>query len=137
MTTMQKQVALRFQREPLQIPYPPGFQGAKSTHPEEEEFFLSTEPRFLTLDEIQITQAFLSRLGYRQELTFTGAVLVDPNDPLLQASHEQINQIEAEARQPSTEMAPGGGRRGVRERVYILRERGFLGSGNKVLNAAK
>lgn len=135
--TMQKQVALRFQREPLQISYPRGFQGAKSTHPEEEEFFLSTEPRFLTLDEIQVAQEFIRRLSYRQELTFTGAILVDPNDPLLNASPEQINRIEAEAHLPSTEMAPGGGRRSVRERVYILRERGFLSNGNKVLSAAK
>lgn len=134
--TIQKQVALKSQREPLQIAYPHGFTGAKSTHPEEEEFFLSTEPRFLTLDEIQLAQRFIARLSYRQELVFTGAVLVDPNDPLLEASHEQINQIEAEANLANTEMAPGGGQRSIRERVYILRERGFLGSGNKVLSPA-
>lgn len=130
----QIQCFLQFAREPLQIPYPQEWQGEKSNS-EEEEIFISTEPRWLTQDEKDLVQAFVAKLPYRQELATTGATLVG-NDPLLNATHEQLDKIERENGLLSTNPAPGGGKRAIRERVYIIRENGYSGNGNKALAGA-
>jgi hypothetical protein len=130
---MLKQAMLRIRKEPLQIPYPSDWTGQKSSGPEEEEVIISTEPRWLTEDEIPLVEAFIKTLPYSQFLDLTGAVLIDPNDSLLNASHDDLDRADAAAGFPNTRYLPGGGQRSVQERVLILRERGYVGNGSTAL----
>lgn len=130
---MLKQVKLRIRKEPLQIPYPEGWTGQKSTHPEEEEILINNEPRWLTGDEIGLVQEFIATLPYSQFLDETGAVLIDQDDPLLDASQDEIDKAYAAAGLPNNRTLPGGGERSARERVLILRESGYVGNGNQAL----
>lgn len=121
MSATLKECHLRFTRSPEQISYPQGFTGQKSAHPEEEEFFIGKEPRYLTSDEIKLAEDFLKTLPYQQELVLTGAVLVDPEDPLFQKTHEELDRIEADMNLPNSR-PPEGGDCEIRERVYRIRE---------------
>jgi hypothetical protein len=132
---MLKLAHLRTRREPLQIPYPAGFGGAKSGHADDETLLISHEPRWLTEAEVDIVEAFLKKLPYRQALEMDGAVLIDGDDPLLAASQDDLDQAEASAQLPNTRYLPGGGQRSTRERVLILRERGYGGNGNIAISA--
>lgn len=129
---MLKQVCLKRPLESLQIPYPKNFAGERSTDSDEVEMFVGTEPRFVTEDEIPFLQAFVEKLPYRQELVLTGATLTNHDDPLFSATHEHLDRLEAEVGIGNSRFA-GGGERSVRERVYILREAGVVGNGNKAL----
>jgi hypothetical protein len=112
----------------ISIDYPSGYRGTKSD-PTEEAFFVSTEPRWLTMDEIdlaakrliEMNKAFPSRM---QALVYTGAIQIDPKDPLRQATHEQLNAIEKANGLPCSCNSPAGGHRSVLERVLIIREQG-------------
>lgn len=129
----QKQVYLAVRREPLQFVYPPDFAGEKSGDLDDEEFFLGQEPRFLTADEIELVEEILASLPYTQKLVKTGCVLIDPYDPLLEVTHDRLDEIEAQQKLPSSRKAPGGGTVGIRERVLRIRENGYEGYGNKSL----
>lgn len=119
---MLQQAYLQHGREPLFVPYPEGFSGKKSGTPEDLDFFITSQPRFLTNDEIAIAQAFLKTLFYRQQLILTGAVLLDTEDPLLTASHDEFDEIENRLGLPNSKYGRGGIRQ-PRERAYIIRER--------------
>lgn len=132
---MKKQAYLKSNKEALQIPYPPDFQGQKSLDADDLEIYLGVTPRWLTEDEIAIAQAYLATLPYSQELLFTGAVAIDESDPLLTLSLEELDQVEAEENLPSTKHSLDGGVRQLTERVLILREAGYNGVGRKQLVA--
>lgn len=131
---MQKQAYLQNRGESLQIPFPAEFSGQK-TDEDDDELFISTTPRFLSLDEIALVTAYLAKLPYLQSLSFTGLVLLDADDPLLSMSHDQLDAAEKGAHHQNSRKPSGGGTRSVRERAYIIRERGYLGNGSKALAA--
>ena len=128
---MRKQVALSKSYEPLQIPIPRGFKGER-TDPSATEFYITTTYTVLSIDEIAVVQEFLKKLPYQQSLSF-GALLIDPNDPLLKSSHEDLDQIEARSGMVSSRNAPRGGNRSIVERVLQIRELGYVGNGHKAL----
>lgn len=129
-----KQAALKYSREPLQIAYPSDYVGEKSI-PNEDEIFISTQPRMLTIDEIELIENFLTKLPYTQSLYFTGLVLIDPGDSLLKASHDDLDLVEKNAQLSNTRLAPGGGTRSVMERVLLIREAGYYGNGKIAITA--
>jgi len=128
---MYKQAALKNPREPLQVPYPQDFKGIRSSNnPDDTSIFISTEPRFLSDDEIVVVQEYVKGLSYDQSLVLTGCVIIDPDDPLLKCTHQQLDEIEAKNYLPSTSKIPGkGGKPSVQQRVLLIRERGFMGTG--------
>jgi hypothetical protein len=134
---IQKQVRLKNNREPLQIPYPSDFKGEKSGSEEDAEFYLSVEPRCLTPEEIDLAKAFVEKLPYPQSLELTGLYLTDPYDALLESDHETLDILEKQNGMLSTRQIPQGGERQLRERVYIIRERGFSGNYTKTLAPGK
>lgn len=127
------QCHLRFAKEPLQIPYPRNFSGQKSVSEDDLGFFISQEPRFLTNDEIGLVRAYLPKLPYSQDLVLTGCVMIDSNDPMLDYSHDRLDEVERRHKLSSSRYAPGGGERAVRERVLIVRESGILGDTNGLI----
>lgn len=132
---MQKiQVKLQVPQETLQIAYPPGFPVLQKTgQRSDQEFHLSTTPRFLSGEEIVVAEDFITNLPYRQQLIKTGLILLDANDPLLQKTHDELDQVEAQSKLSSTRNAPAGGLRAIRERVILIRERFYQGTGNLAL----
>lgn len=132
---MKEQVHLRVPGESLQIPYPSNYKGPKSGHPSDTEFFLGLTPRFLTTEEVAVAEAYIGALPYRQSLSKTGAKLIDANDPLLTCSHEDLDEAEAAAHLPNSRNMPGGGERATRERVLLIRERGYQGNGKLAIQA--
>lgn len=133
---MFKQACLKRGLEPLQIPYPKNYEGQKSGSPSDREFHLSTQPRFLTEDEINIAQSFIAKLPYKQSLVLTGCVMVG-KDPLFEKNHTQLDAIEKSVGLPNTRYSSAGGERSVVERVLILREHGYEGHGSTQLLTAK
>lgn len=127
---MRKLAYLKHGKEPLQIQIPENFQGQRSS--EEEEIFLSTLPLVLTDDEIVLCRAFCKTLPYKQDVV-TAAVFLDEDDPLLEADHAKLNTLEREAGLANTEFAKQGGQRSTYERVLLIREGGYLGTGSKQL----
>lgn len=119
--------------EPLQIPYPDGYEGAKSVGKDDSEFYLSTLPRWVTPEELELANQYVSRLPYPQSVKRMGPVLIDENDPLLSCDHDALDQAEISAQAPNTRNAPGGGTRSIYERVLLLRETGYMGGSSKVL----
>lgn len=136
-----KQAHLRVEREPLQIRYPEGFLGDKydGGNPDfdDQEFHISTEPRFLSLDEIEIVRGYIKSLPYSQDLVLTGCVLIDEEDPLLGLDHDQLDALEKDQLLRSTRKPIGGGTRQLFERVLLIREAGYEGTGFKGLPGAK
>lgn len=122
--TVSKQVHLQYAKEPLQIPYPPNFAGAK-TKDDVGEIFISSQPRLLTSDEIEVVESYISKLPYRQQLVLTGLVMIDQNDPLLEYDHSQLDELEKQHSVSNTRYVPGSGERSPHERVLILRELGI------------
>jgi hypothetical protein len=117
----------------LQIPYPNGYEGAKSMGEGDAEFYISTLPRWLTPGELELANQFVSKLPYPQSVKRMGPVLIDQDDPLLSCDHDALDQAEISAQAPNTRNAPGGGTRSIYERVLLLRETGYMGGANKVL----
>ena len=136
-----KQANLRFCREPLQIPYPKNFDGDKYDGGNEDfedgEFYISTEPRFFSLDEIKVIQDYLKTLPYSQELVETGCIRIDEDDPLMDFDHDQLDALEKEQSLPPSRKPINGGTRQLFERVLIIREAGYEGTGFKGLPGAK
>lgn len=129
---MNRAAFLRNGREPLQIHVPEDFAGKRSS--DEEEIYLCTHPIVLTDDEIQLAREFCEKLLYPQQVV-TGAVFIDEDDLLINATHERLNQVEKEAGLPNTEFASKGGQRSTFERVLLIREIGYEGNGSKQLTA--
>jgi len=128
------EVGLSNPREPLQIPYPKSYMGAKSGKPTDQEFHLSVEPRYLFQGEIEIAEKFVSKLPYPQRVVRTGAVLnPDGDDPLAQADHDELDRVEKAQSMPNTRKSPTGGERSPYERVLIIRERGYFGNNSQLL----
>jgi hypothetical protein len=130
---MQKQAYLKIGSESLQIPYPPDFKGAKSLDIEDTEIHINSIPRLLTEDEIPLVENYIKTLPYPQSLLFTGAVFLDPSDPLVAMSNAELDKLEADELIPSTKYSKDGGLRQPYERVLILRESGYQGVGRKQL----
>lgn len=114
-----RQASLQVGREPLQIPVPPDFKGDRTS--DAPEIFISSVPGIYSLAEIEVIQNFLPKLPYRQGLNL-GALFIDADDPLISASHDELDQAEKEAKLPNTRRVPGGGERSPMERLLILRE---------------
>lgn len=125
---MKRQVRLLNPVEPLQIPYPENFQGEK-TDVDEEEFFLTTMPRKLSDEEIDLAKEYIDRLPYRQSLVYTGAVFLDESDSLLNKSHDQLDEIERRNHLSNTRYSPRGGSRSILQRVVKIRQTGYEGNG--------
>lgn len=119
--------------EPLQISYPRDFSGQK-TNPDATQLYISTEFAVFTLDELEVVNQFLPKLPYQQSLRL-GALFLDADDPLLAFDHDRLDELEEREGVPNSRTAPGGGERSARERVIILREEGYAGSGTKALLA--
>lgn len=136
-----KQAHLRIGREPLQIRYPEDFDGEKydggNLDFDDSEFHVSTEPRFFSLAEIEIIREYLKSLPYSQDLVLTGCTMIDEEDPLLELDHEQLDTLEKDQLLRSTRKPVGGGTRQLFERVLLIREAGYEGTGFKGLPGAK
>ena len=136
-----KQAQLRIGREPLQIRYPEDFQGDKydggNLDFDDNEFYVSTEPRFFSSDEIEIIREYLKDLPYPQDLVLTGCTMIDEEDPLLDLDHEQLDALEKDQLLPLTRKPIGGGTRQLFERVLLIREVGYEGTGFKGLSGVK
>ena len=119
-----------------QIPYPPDFEGEKSGDEDDENFSLGTQPRFLTSDEVELATAYVQSIPDAQRLLFTGAVLIDPEDPLLNATHEDLTRlIEQERLKIPVEVQ--GGTLPVQAIVLAIREAGYSGSGKRAIASGK
>lgn len=130
-----QQAALAKAVEPLQIVVPPDFMGDRM-NPDASQLYVSTEYQIYTTDELDLIQTYLDKLPYPQALTL-GAFFIAEDDPLLESSHDHLDEIEAREAFPGTRKAPGGGERSTRERVLILREKGYRGTGAKALNSSR
>lgn len=128
-----QEAALAKAVEPLQIPYPRNFSGEK-TKPDATQLYISTEFAIFTVDELEVIGQFLTKLPYPQSLKL-GASFLAEDDPLLSVDQDELDAIEAREGIPNSRTAPGGGERAARERVIILRESGYAGSGTKALLA--
>jgi hypothetical protein len=126
-----KEAALAKPVEPLQIVVPSDFIGLRS-NPDATQLYITTEFHTYTPDEIDLIQEYLTKLPYPQSLR-VGAIFLDTDDPLLEMDHGQLDDLEAKVRLPNTRKAPSGGDRGTYERVLILREHGYLGTGANAL----
>jgi hypothetical protein len=129
---MRQQVGLTRSAEPLQIPIPPGFEGMRST--EQDQIMLTTQFHPYTLDEIALIEKYLTTLPYVQTLS-KGAVMLDEDDPLLEADHEFLDALETRESLPKSRFAKGGGEYSIMNRVLLIRESGFTGSGKPALMA--
>lgn len=125
---MKRQVRLENPVEPLQIPYPRGFMGQKSEM-DEEEFMLTTLPRTLYDEEIDLAKEYIDRLPYRQKLVYTGAVFLDENDALLSKTHDQLDALEKKLNFKNSKLSPRGGIRTILQRVVMIRQQGYEGNG--------
>ncbi|MFQ3617444.1 MAG: hypothetical protein SNJ57_10040 [Cyanobacteriota bacterium] len=127
------QVKLQRSGEPLQIPYPEGWEGERSGTAEDTTLLVNQLPRWVTPDEELLINEYIGKLPYRQSLERTGAVQIDADDPLLNATHEELDTAEAAAQLPNTRTLIGGGTRSIQERVLILRERGYRGGAHRAI----
>ncbi len=121
--------------EPLQIPYPDQWGGERSGQPDDPTLLVNQVPRWLTPDEATLVRDYIAKLPYRQSLEETGAVLIDQDDILLAANHDELDTAEAAAQLPNTRFLIGGGTRSTTERVLILRERGYRGGAFRAIAA--
>lgn len=127
------QVRLQQSGEPLQIPYPAEWQGDRSGTSDDPTLLINQMPRWVTPDEALLIEDYLKKLPYRQSLERTGAVRIDADDPLLSATHEELDTAEAAAQLANTRTLIGGGTRSIQERVLILRERGYRGGPHRAI----
>ena len=129
--TVKKEVRLRSSGH-IFVQYPPGYKGDRTDGPQEESFYISDQARYLNEQEIELAQKAAKSQGHI--LVFSGAVLIDENDPLLQFDHSQLDAVEAEAKLSNTRKALSGGTRSIYERVLIIRERGYESNAAKFLS---
>lgn len=125
---MYREVYYRGKNAPpmISVTYPPGFRGDRTISREDGNRFIATpSPTILSDDEITLLEAELQKLSNQIKLMFTSNVIVG-DDPLYNASHEQIDRIEAENGYPSSRKDPKGRQRTIQNRVLILRcDRGY------------
>lgn len=135
---MKIQVHLRYPGDSLQIPYPDDFKTTEKSAAErsDTEFHLTTSPRFLSEAEVSVAREFVKALPYTQQVVATGAILIDPNDPLLSKTHDELDTVERSAALGVTRLGSGGAPRSIRERVILIRERSYQGNGSLALPAA-
>ncbi|MEG3880604.1 hypothetical protein QT972_24900 [Microcoleus sp. herbarium7] len=135
-----RQTSLARPVEPLQIPYPKNFKGARR-HPElSEEIFIGPgQFTDLTLDEIRVVEDFLPKLPYEQFLIFgTDLGVLQEGDPLLEMTQEQLDKLEKQENLPSSRTSPNGGDRTIFERVLAIRVDGeYDGNGMVALPAGQ
>jgi len=128
---LQKQVYLSI--GPVrQVDYPSDFEGEKSGDEDDENFSISTQPRFLTSDEIELAEAYIKSIPDAQRLQFTGAVIVDPEDPLLNASVEDLKKI-IEQEKLNIPVEANGGTLPPQAIVLAIREAGYEGNGKRAI----
>lgn len=132
---LQKQIYLSI-GPTRQVPYPSDYQGEKSGDEDDENFSLSTQPRFLTTDELELAEAYVQSIPDAQRLLYTGAVLVDPEDPLLEASHEDLKKV-IEQEKLNIPIEVSGGTLPVQAIVLAIREAGYAGTGKRALAGGK
>ena len=139
---MKKECRLRLPGK-IMVDYPKDFKGQKSEENiREKAFFLSSEPRWLTTDEIELAVQYLMKynkgqFGKSQSLVYTSAVLIDPDDLLLKANHLELNQIEIANGLKNSQYSLAGGQRSIYERVLIIREQGCLANAANYLNPTR
>lgn len=133
---LQKEVHLS-QGSSLQISYPTAWEGEKSGDEEDSQFFISTQPKLLTSDEIELVAKYLKTTLTNQKLVFTGFVQIDPEDPLLEATNEELDRLETEKGFLASRYASGGGNLPILTRVLRIREQGYEGDKFLSLNGAK
>lgn len=114
---------LKFPEEPLQILYPKNYQGEKSGTPEDEEFFLTTTPKKLSLGEVELAKNYVATLTYQQAVVKTGCVMGMHPDVANFTSNAEMNIYEQNNGLPSTTDSPQGGKRSLRERQLLVSER--------------
>ena len=132
---LQKQIYLSIGPS-RQVTYPPDYEGEKSGDEDDENFSLSTQPRFLTADELELAEAYIQSIPDSQRLLYTGATLIDPEDPLLDASLEDLKRvIEQEKLNIPTEVS--GGTLPVQAIVLAIRESGYAGNGKRAIAGGK
>ncbi len=129
------QVKLQRSGEPLQIPYPESWEGERSGTAEDTTLLVNQMPRWVTPDEELLIKDYIAKLPYRQSLERTGAVQIDADDPLLSATHDELDTAEAAAQLANTRSLIGGGTRSIQERVLILRERGYRGGAHRAIGS--
>jgi hypothetical protein len=130
-----REVTLKKGREPLQIPVPKTFEGQRSSDDDTIFVYPITPPVTLTMDEIAVVAAFVETLPYAQGLVF-GATMLDADDPLMDADHDRLDEVESAAGLPNSRQVAGSGQRSERERLLIIRESGHFGSDQPVLASA-
>jgi hypothetical protein len=119
-----------------QIAYPPDFEGEKSGDEDDENFSVSTQPRFLTSDEVELAEAYINSIPDAQRLQYTGAVLVDPEDSLLKASVEELRRV-IEQEKLNLPVEASGGTLPVQAIVLSIREAGYAGNGKRAIASGK
>lgn len=129
------EAALKYNRPTLFVAYPADFMGEKSGDESDESFCLGVAARYLTEDELNLAEELCRKLPYPQSVVKTGAILLDKEDPLLQVDHDYLDGLEQTLDMPSTRSV-GDGTREVSERVLLIREAGYRGSGHKLSLAA-
>jgi hypothetical protein len=127
---MQQQVALSRNAESLQINIPEDFQGARSS--ESPHLWLTTQFHSFTLDEIEVIEQYLKTLPYSQSLS-RGAVMLEEDDPLLLEDHDFLDALEKKESLNASRFVQNGGENSIFNRVLLIREAGFLGSGKPAL----
>ncbi|QLE46373.1 hypothetical protein FD723_39880 (plasmid) [Nostoc sp. C052] len=133
---LQKEVRLSHGSS-LQINYPEDWEGEKSGDEEDPQFFVSAQPKLLTGDEIQLAEQYLKTILTTQKLVLTGFVQIDPDDPLLEATHEELDRLETEKNFPVSRYASSGGNLPVLTRVLRIREQGYEGDKYLSINGGK
>jgi len=119
-----------------QITYPPDYQGEKSGDEDDESFSLSTQPRFLTSDEVELAEDYIKSIPDSQRLLYTGAVLVDPEDSLLKASLDDLRKI-IDQENLKIPVEASGGTLPVQAVVLAIREAGYQGNGKRAIAGGK
>jgi len=119
-----------------QVSYPPDYEGEKSGDEDDESFSISTQPRFLTSDELKLAEAYVSSIPDAQRLLYTGAVLVDPEDSLLNASLDDLKKI-INRENLKIPVEADGGTLPVQAVVLAIREAGYQGNGKQAIAGGK
>lgn len=126
-----KEIGLRLPVEALNISYPDGFPEVdKSEDQDEEGFTLSPGSySYRTEAEIALVNAEIQRKQYGQSLIYTGAVRVDGQEPLLNFSQIELDNIERVLGHVNSRHLPVGGERMIGDRISKIRELGYTGDG--------
>ncbi len=128
---LQKQIYLSI-GPARQIDYPPDYEGEKSGDEDDENFSVSTQPRFLTSGEIELAEAYVKSIPDAQRVLYTGAVLIDPDDPLINASLEDLKKV-IEQEKLNIPTQADGGTLPAQAVLLAIREAGYEGNGKRAI----